>query len=60
MDKNKIKQLCEQILMASDSIVSIGAMTTQMNAPQIAGIQRAAKLICVELDKECEGEQTKG
>ena len=51
MDKNKIKQLCEHIIMASDSIVSVGSMSTQMNAPQIVGIQRAAKLICVELDK---------
>ena len=51
MDKNKIKQLCEQILMASDSVVSVGAMATSINAPQIMGIQRAARCIAAEIDK---------
>lgn len=57
MDKNKIKHLCEQIFMASDSIVSVGAMATQMNAAQIIGIQRAARLIAAEIDKHEEVEQ---
>ena len=40
MDKRKIKQLCEQIMLASDNIVSVGTVATTINAPQLSGIQR--------------------
>lgn len=51
MDKRKIKQLCEQIVMAADNVVSIGAAATAANAPQLSGIQRAAHLIAAELSQ---------
>lgn len=51
MDKKMIKGLCEQILRATDNIVSVGAMATSTNAAQLMGIQRAARLIAAETDK---------
>lgn len=57
MDKSKIKQLCEQIARAADGIVSIGAAATQMNAAQIVGIQRAARMIAAEIDKPDEADE---
>lgn len=51
MDKKKIKQLCNEIAIAADSIVSVGASATASNAPQLMGIQRAAALIAGEIDK---------
>lgn len=51
MDKQNIITLCEQILMAADNIVSVSAMATAANAPQLALIQRTARRIAAEVSK---------
>ena len=51
MDKKKIIGLCEQILAATDNIVSVGVMATNVNSPQLSGIQRSARLIVLEINK---------
>ena len=51
MDKKKIIGLCEQILAATDNVVSVGAAAAQINGAQLGGIQRAARLIVAEVNK---------
>lgn len=51
MDTKKIIGLCEQILAASDKVISVGAAAAQINGAQLGGIQRAARLIVSEVNK---------
>lgn len=51
MDKRKITGLCEQILAATDNIVSVGTMATSVNAAQLGGIRRSVRLIVAEFNR---------
>lgn len=51
MKKNSILQLCEQIALSADKIVSVGAQATRANAPQLLGIQQAAAAIAAEVNR---------
>lgn len=51
MDTKKIIGLCEQILSTADKVVSVGAAAAQINGAQLGGIQRAARLIVLEVNK---------
>ena len=51
MDKKKIIALCEQILAATDNIVSVGTAAAQINGVQLGNIQRSARLIATEINK---------
>ena len=51
MDKKKIIGLCEQILVATDNIVSVSAMATSANGPQLTAIQTAVHRIAAEANK---------
>lgn len=51
MDTKKIIALCEQILAATDTIVSVGTAAAQINGAQLGNIQRSARLIAAEINK---------
>lgn len=57
MDKKRIISLCEQILAATDKVVSVGTAAAQINGTQLSGVQRAVRLIAEEVTKPEEVEQ---
>lgn len=58
MNKQAILQLCNQIISATEGIVSIGVDATRLNAAQLLGIRQSASQIVQEVGKpEKEDEQ---
>ena len=51
MDNERILQLCEQIALSAEQIISVGAAAARANAPQLLGIQQAAAASAAELTR---------
>jgi hypothetical protein len=49
MNKDHVLQLCSQICVAADCVVSVGANAAATNAPQLMGIRQAAAQIAAEV-----------